>query len=647
MGDLYKKILNQLNVCEKYQKKDDRLDRYDRLYGKLKGEYYQGVSSQDRIKVELIAAHTYQQIPNLNFRNPYISVSAKTPKYISDSGESVDNLKNAEFMEAALNQEFDEISIKKEVSAMIQDAVCPYDFGVLKIGYSYATQIDNRGYKDITRDRVWVKRVCPRDVLIDPMSTPLKINKVFHRMWVPLQWVKDNQDFNKSVRQEVNAAGMPQNMKDLGLTQDKVDYNPDLVELFEVHDYENNQIAVFTKGCDDFLINPYDDPYQFRGPHFIFFIPYPLNDDFYGRNMSSLIEPQVDETNKFRTRMIRILKKFPYLIMCTPDAWTKQQRKAWADSEDGEIAEATNPSEIMVHSVPSLSRDFYNMSEIMERDLEKVGMTSSMRRGEVTNVKPTTAQIITGHENIRDMYLRGMVADVYEEVASKIGDLMIQYYDTPRWLKLKGDSKLIEGNPTAPFALYSNQDIMGNYDFKADVNSMVPVNNEVKAQVLLNTTTALLGLGQGNPFAEALLKKYDFEKVTAEIYKMQGVDLLKYERPEIAEAGDAEAENQHALKGGLLKDPIDSEDHREHAMIHKAAADATGNPEIIRHLKITLAHIAEEEAKQPTQASAVTPQATTNVPSIGQGGMTPGQMPTQANMLSNLISQTRNPNAGV
>lgn len=638
---LLEKVQERLKACQAYAKSDERESRQERLYRKLKGLYHKGSEPKNAVKVEGIAAYTYQTRPTFHFRRPSISVSAKTPKFVTSIGEeekSLNNTRNAMIMELALNQEYKEIEIEDEVNAMIQDAICPYDFAGLKVGYSYMTQFSQvEEAEKVVEDRIWGMRVCPEDIFIDWQSTGKKsLRYYFHRIWKPVQWAKDHKDFSKKGREQVTAASIPDFLKNrYGQTENQSGF--DMAALYEYHDLEENQIGLFCFGASDWLLDPYNFPYKFRGGQFVFFVPYPLNNDFYGRCGAHMIEPQVDETNTFRNRVSSVIKKFPMVNFYQKGAWSIEQQRKWKDAEDAENIEVTDLNGIRTQLIPPVSADAWRYQEVIERDQEKVSGSSAMRRGQVTAVKPTTAQIIEGHGNLRDADIREEVAKIYRRTAQKHADLMIQYYTRPKWVRITGGMTVpkdvqLEMTDQGPFLLYTNQDIAGNYDFDIDVQSLVPINKEVQAKVLMET---LAGVSKMPPYVqEQFFSTYNVPEIISEVVKMQGVDLNKYKNEEEpAGQTDPTLEDEHVLKGGILEHPAEGEPDEQHASVHAATVRALGgnpddpNPspdprinEIKRHYRIHVARIMRKQTMTPM------PQEMGEV-QLGQMGGMPGAVP--------------------
>lgn len=634
---LLTKIKDRLKAAKSYAEADGRKESRERLYQKLKGHYYSDVELKtggDRIKVENVAGLTYQMRPSYHFRRPQVSVTALTPKFVTERGgaeQTVNNVRNATMMEIALGQEFRAMEVDEEVNAMVQDWICPYEFGAIKVGYGDRTLYSSYEADKVNTGGVWAIRTCPDDIFVDWQAHGKRsIGWYFHAIHKPVQWIKDNKDFNPKARAMVTAQKTPDYLKSR-LKNDAAPTPYDMGCVYEGHDLETGQIMVFAEEGTDWLIDPYDFPYDYKGAQFIFLNPMPLNNDFYGRNFISLAEPQIDEINSYRTRMIKIFKRWPVVNFFKKGAWSIEQQRKWEDADDCENLEVNDPAGIDTRTMPSLPADMWRGMEVCERDMEKELGTSAMRRGEVSAVKPTTAQIIEGHGNIRDADIREEVAKVYKKLALKVGDLMIQFYDQPRWVKLTGGMKAPEGmtveeSPQGPFVLYSSNDIAGNYDFDPDVTSMVPINNETKAKVIIDSIAAVPKLPPD--VQKTIREKYDLSEVFIAAIKMQGVDLTQWEREEEPDnQDDPWEENNFVLKGGRLQEPHEKEKHATHFAVHSRVLQMLAvNPQDPRFIELARHNQIHKELDANSRQAPQIPGM------MQQGPMGSGPMPGQSGM---------------
>ena len=77
VSGLFQKVKDRLKASKSYAEADGRKETRERLYRKLKGQYYSTVEMTDtreRIKVENIAGLTYQMRPSYHFPRPNIPV---------------------------------------------------------------------------------------------------------------------------------------------------------------------------------------------------------------------------------------------------------------------------------------------------------------------------------------------------------------------------------------------------------------------------------------------------------------------------------------------------------------------------------------------------------------------------------------------
>lgn len=610
---MIKRANELLKASIKYQEDNNRLKTWKRLEQKLRGKYYP--NDPERRRVETIASYVYETINAVAPRQPYIRISARTPEYVTANGIKVDNVRNARFREGAINQEFSNIKIHKQIKKGLRDAFCPYGYGVWKIGWGANTVYDEQGQEQVEEEGFWVKRHCARDCIPQVFSTdPDDMPGIFWRIWMPLNKAKaeaEKRGWNMDVLENITGDTIPKFL----YSDQRKDYSAEIkmVELFEWHNIEEDYIATFIKDGSDFLEMPKDNPYLFKGMHGAIYIPWSLNDEFYGRSQAELIEGQADDINESREQVRSHVKAFPFLLIdYSPDASKNDMAYKYAPYGCKVNMPSGKPGDLVVHGAPALNRDVYMWGDQARSDSQWVLAKSDMSHGQADpRQKATQSSIIAGKENVMNLGMQDDIAEIYEILAAKAGDLLVQNITGERWFRYQGE---IQGDQTAPFESYGFMDIIGDFDHKVDIESLSPVNNEVKAQTMINIVTQALDPKMGQ-LGAGLQRQYKMEEVIKKALKLQDVDLEEFRRPpeENPKKNSPYDENMHALSGGLIDDPQPGEEW--HIPIHKAVAMATKDEEISRH---TLKHEA---------MAANSPQGVQQAMMAQQQGMPQGGMP--------------------
>lgn len=615
---MIKKANELLKAAIKYQEDDNRKELWKRLEQKLRGKYYPGDSKKR--KVETIASYVYETINTVAPRQPYIRMTAKTPQFVTATGEVVDNVRNARYREGAINQEFAEIKIHRQVKKACRDAYCPYGYGVVKIGWGINTVYDERGQEQIDDEGLWAKWHPAQDFIAGVFSTDQDDMPVcFWRIWMPYDKALqegEKRGWNMDVIRNMSGDSIPKFL----YSDKKKDYGSEIkmIELFEMHNIEDNYLSTFCKDGSDFLEMPKDNPYAFKGMHGCTYTPWPLNNDFYGRSQAEQIEDQADDINESREQIRNHIKSFPFLLIdYSDDPAANDALYKYAPYGCKVNIKGAKPGDWAVHAAPALNRDVYMWGDQAREDSQWVLAKSEMSHGSADpKQKATQSSIIAGKENVMNLGMQDEIADLYERLAMKAGDLLVQNSEGEKWFKYQGE---VQGDMTAPFESYTFQDLIGDFDHKVDIETMSPVNNEVKAQTMINLVTQSLDPKLGD-VAQDLNREYKMTDIFKKAYKLLGIDLEEFRRPqeEGPQANDPYKENEHAINGGLLDDPLPGEEW--HLPIHQTVAMATKDEELSRH-------VLKHQAKAVNSPQGV--QQAMQAQQMSQGSVQPQPLPMQ------------------
>ncbi|MBU1082629.1 MAG: hypothetical protein KKB59_19240 [Spirochaetes bacterium] len=607
---LIKRANELLKASIKYQKDNNRETLWKELEEKLRGQYYPKGSK--RRKVETIASYVYETINTVAPRQPYIKITAKTPKYVTDNGLEVDNVRNARYREGAINQEFSELKVHRQVKKGCRDAYCPFGYGVWKLGWGASTIYDSRGQEQIDEEGLWVKWHPSQDFLAGIFSTDQDdMPYCFWRVFMPYDKAMkegEKRGWNMDVLRNMPGDTVPKFL----YSGQRKDYNAEvkMLEIFEMHDIEEDWIATFTKDGSDFLELPKENPALFKGMHGAVYMPWPLNSEFYGRSQAELIKDHADDINESREQVRNHVKSFPFLLIDDSDNPTENDAiYKYAPYGCKVNMKSGKSKDLQVHKAPALTRDTYMWGDQARQDAQWVLAKSDMSHGHADpDQKATQSSIIAGKENAMTLGMQDDIADVYERLAAKAGDLLVQNVKGEKWFRYQGE---MPGDMTAPFESYGFMDIIGDFDHKVDIDTFNSGNNGVKAQVLTNIATQALSPDLGE-VSEDLKREYDMKQMFVKAAKWQGVDLEEFRRPqeENAKANDPYEENEHALSGGLLSDPIPGEEV-EHLPVHIPVAMATKDEELARHI---LKHRAQEANSPEGIQKAMQAQAQSGAP---------------------------------
>lgn len=361
----------------------------------------------------------------VNVLLPYMTGSE--PRFLVTPYSGDATVRNAKIQEALLNRLWRsrQVAGKRHLSAAAWDYLV-YGDGYVKVGYSInQKRVGDTDYADIAE--LWVERVSPWDIWIDPMS-----DGIHNARWVAQRL--------RMTRAELEESGAYFNLQD-----DNVAYGVDQVYesevstrteqehrevfdgsefavVYEFYDLVHNRMIAFSDGelpirwVDDIGGCPIVQLANYRIP----------NSPYHMGEMEQIWEIQL-ELNKTRSHLIthrrrnaaKILARRGVLNQEAIDALQSQVVNAvvFVDG-DGPLDNLVAPVEL-----PNLSADVYNVSELMQRDIYEITGVNEYLRGASPEIRKTAteASIIEGASNVKSQYKLSQI----ETAVAEVGWLML------------------------------------------------------------------------------------------------------------------------------------------------------------------------------------------------------------------------------
>jgi len=138
-----------------------------------------------------------------------------------------------------------------------------------------------------------------------------------------------------------------------------------------------------------------------------------------------------------------------------------------------------------------LSPEIYNMSEIVEADINTVSGVSEYARGQMPEIRRTAteASIIADAGNARAADKLAIVEIGIGQIARRVIQLMQQFMTGEQMAQVSNRGESL-------FVKYARDDIVGEYDFSVEAGSTQPINDTIRKQQavsLLNALAPLVG----------------------------------------------------------------------------------------------------------------------------------------------------------
>jgi hypothetical protein len=518
-----KSWLSKIRQSEKIieaQEKD-----WNRYIAYYKNNFVSTRSNSDRITVNYIYATIKTAIPQLYFKNPYITVSPRKVRQATiediEKSTTVPSLEamvnvfdkepvpaekkttaamssqdRARVTEVLVNYEFDELKIKKEIKKCILDAKTP-GIGYMKIGYTFETELVAKKDKDgridydekIKKDQIHVYRLSPKQVIV-----PVGFDDLERMPWIAIKYIRPLDDVknNSNYKNAKDVTGEYINMRDFYSSTNRTgSYDEKSQELFatiyEIWDRRKQKVITISKNGVE--LSNKDWPYLMDGfpVERLSFIDIP--DEYYPVSGVSYLEPQNLELNKYRTRQIRHNERFNRKYIYSEDQVDKAEANKLQRGDDGIIVKARGSALTAITPISDapLSSDNRFFQEDIKQDMRIMSGFDDLQLGAGVRGAQTATEANISEQNkkLRIDEEADVVQDFVNSICRKMVQLMLQFYDMKRVVEITGE----DGIKWTP--IVDKELIQGEYDVRIEVGSTLPFTDDVRRQQLTNLVNLL------------------------------------------------------------------------------------------------------------------------------------------------------------
>ena len=352
----------------------------------------------------------------------------------------------------------------------------------------------------VVEDQPFVERISPFDMYVDPEATCIEDAKwIAQRITRRLEDAKSDKRYKASSRKRLTADSTVFPMYDTAEKQEKEEYlrEEDRVVIFEFYDVSENTMSVFSMTGDDFLVDPIPMPYAYGQP-FVMLRNYDVPDYFYPMGDLESIESLQLELDKTRSQMMNARKRYARKYLYHERSFGPEGREALESDQDGRlvpVVDENKPLSEIVVPMPQtpLSPEVYNMSEIVEQDINTVSGVSEYARGQMPEIRRTAteASIIADAGNARAADKLAIIEIGISHIARRVLQLIQQFMTGEQMARVSARS----GEDL--FVRYTRDDITGEYDFSVEGGSTQPINDTIRKQQavsLMNAIAPLIGV---------------------------------------------------------------------------------------------------------------------------------------------------------
>lgn len=500
-------------------------EQYDSLWKRMvnlyKGKHYDTKSTEDRMLVNMAFATKNVIAPSVAINNPKFTVNARRAevaphatvaeqvlnylwrigKYQDDFRLSVDDF--LVIGHGWLKVAYKATKPKKIVKLDDHDADAEDPEGVDDRDEEVVGNAESEvNYFGEDQDRPFVERISPFDVLVDPDARhPKEMKWIAQRTKRPIADVLVDERYDKKIRMKVTASNSVMHDDD-----EKVDGRPEragdvaYVDVWEFYDIRKGTVSTFAEGVTDgFLIAPAEMPYAFGHP-FVMMRNYEVTDTFYPMGELESIEVLQKELNATRTQMMNHRKKYQRKTLYDSDIFDAKGIEALQDDRDNVLVPVALNGQGSLNDVTAILQqqgtppEFYNQSDIISGDIDRVSGVSDYMRGAQAEIRRTAteAAMIQDAQNARAADKLSRVEQTLGHIGGRVVQLMQQFMTGEMVVRIAGPN-------AAPLWVTIDSDyIQGEFDYEVVGGSTAPNNETARRNDALQLVDAMAPfVGQG------------------------------------------------------------------------------------------------------------------------------------------------------
>ena len=507
-SDILNKYRSKIEQSERWRKQEQYDELWTRMVDLYRGKHYSSESEEDRLLVNIAFATINVVGPSVSINYPKISVNARK---FEDADRAV-------LTETIVNYWWKHYDCQTQFRSAVKDFLI-VGHGWLKSGYRFVEEETETSAVPtfdsfdelaettpesvaeseliIKEDRPFIERISPHDIFVDPDATQMgHIKWIAQRNKRLLMDVKKDKRYNVSARNDAQPSHYSKYGMDADRPKHAMDEDNSYVEVWEFYDVDRDTMSIFCNGSDKFLVNPVKIPFAFGHP-FIMLRNYDIPEHFYPMGELEAIEPLQMELNQTRTQMMNHRKRFSRKWLYKESAFDADGRSALESDEDNVMVPVISDENInsVVGPMPAIISppEFYNQSELISSDIDRVSGVSEYMRGALPEIRRTATEagIIQDNANARASEKLAIIERGIAECARRLIMVAQQY--------LTGEQAVrVAGSEAEPMWLEFDRDyIQGEFDFEVEGGSTAPVNESFKRQMAIQVVEAMA------PFASA------------------------------------------------------------------------------------------------------------------------------------------------
>lgn len=499
--EIITKYRNKIEQSRRWRREENYDDTWTRMIDMYRGKHFQTATEEDRLLVNIAFATINVIAPGVSVNYPKITVNAKRHE---DAPRAV-------ITEEIVNYWWRHYDCQKEFRRAVKDMLV-LGHGWIKTGYRFVEKED--GSYDtadelaapesiteseliITEDRPFIERVSPFDIFVDADATCMTdMRWIAQRLRRPLEDVKKDKRYNSAAREMASPSHYSKYGQEGYAPRRSESPEDSYVEIWEFYDLDRGLMSVFCDGGDKFLVNPTKIPFTFGHP-FVMLRNYEVPEFFYPIGELEAIEPLQMELNETRTQMMNHRKRFSRKWLYKESAFDADGRSALESDEDNVMVPVISEEALgsVIAPMPAVISppEFYNQSDLISKDIDRVTGVSEYQRGSLPEIRRTATEagIIQDAANARSADKLAIIERAIGDCARRLVMLAQEFMTGEQAVRLVG-----KGSDQV-WITFDRDYIKGEFDFEVEGGSTQPVNESFRRQMAMQVVNAMA------PFASA------------------------------------------------------------------------------------------------------------------------------------------------
>lgn len=497
----------KIELARKWKKPFE--DTWDRTIGYLKGRFFDDLSEEDRVCVNMVAPHVRVVIPATYSQNPSVVVNPRLPDDEDDIA-----YKRANIMQRILRYQFKELNIKEEIKLCLLDGILTGNM-CAKTGYETEFEEDEEvsvpsktyvdsflqlmGIKEkeeagedkfydnikIVYESAWAARVSPYHMIFPAMS--IHPNNLPWIGQIIIKSYEDVMDFGyantRNLKPSCSAADIMKLLRGRGYT-DQIGIDDEMCILYEIWNGKDKKVCTLCEGYNEYL-DEKDSKFTYLNSKYHPFVMKRLNDipdELFGTSDVEPAEPQIEELNSTRTQMIIHRKRYNRKYKGRAGALSASDQTKLEEGKDGTYIEigddfddkALDDILTPIQDAP-LPAEAYQSANVVKDDLFTILGTYAYT-SQSTNPagSATEAQITATQSQFRVAERMDIIGDFVTDITRNI--MMINQ----RFMTQEQVAEIVGKDAMYWEQLFDDKEIRNEHLLEVDYISGTPYNTQAK-----------------------------------------------------------------------------------------------------------------------------------------------------------------------